>query len=341
MGALSIKTHAQSKDNSPINVQIVTDEADAVIAILGKKSSGEAITDANWQKLFTSEGYVRLKKREESFKHSFTDDDFKSFVLSASLYAKFDDIKETLKQWGKTDVQASAQKSLNYLPAGAKIQAKIYPVIKPKKNSFVFETTTDPAIFLYIDPAKSRNEFENTLAHELHHIGYASSCEAENNAALASLPKRPHTVVDWVGAFGEGFAMLAAAGNPYTHPHKYSSSQDRDRWDRDVANFDENLKSVEKFFIAILDSTIADKDIDSVAMEFMGIQGPWYTVGWKMAVVIEKTFGKQRLIDCICDHRELLPTYNEAVIINNNLNRERLPMWSDRLINAIKNQKAK
>lgn len=341
IGSLSINTSAQNKDKSPVNVQIVSDEAEAVISILSKKASNEAITDADWQKLFSSEGFVRLKKREESFKHQYTEESFKTFVLSASLFARRDELAATLEQWIKADVEGAAQKALYYLPANAKIKAKIYPVIKPGKNSFVFETKTDPAIFLYVNPAESKDKFENTLAHELHHIGYATSCEESQNAELKALPARTQRAVEWVGAFGEGFAMLAAAGGPYTHPHKYSSSEDHARWDSDMTNFDANLKAVDKFFVAILDSTIADKDIDSVGMEFMGIQGPWYTVGYKMAVLIERTFGKQRLIDCICDIRELLPTYNEAVIITNNLNHNRLPMWSDRVINAIQNQKAK
>ena len=334
-------TYAQKQNKSPVNVQIVPDEAEAVLAILAKKSSGEEITDADWQKLFNSEGYTRLKKREEFYKHSYTEDNFKTFVLSASLFAKRDELAETLKQWVKADVEASAQKALYYLPAHAKIKAKIYPVIKPGKNSFVFEMKSDPAIFLYINPAESKDKFENTLAHELHHIGYAVSCEAEHSTEIAALPARTQKVVEWIGAFGEGFAMLAAAGGPYTHPHKYSSSEDHSRWDRDVDNFNENLLSVDKFFNAILDGTLAEKDIDSVGMEFMGIQGPWYTVGWKMAVLIEKTFGRQKLIECISDQRELLPTYNEAVIISNNVNHNALPMWSDKILNAIRNQKTK
>ena len=59
-------------------------------------------------------------------------------------------------------------------PTEAYIHAKVFPVIKPITNSFVFETTTDPAIFLYLDPEESAAKFENTVAHELHHIGYAS-----------------------------------------------------------------------------------------------------------------------------------------------------------------------
>ena len=337
VGIIPAKMHAQSANTSTVNVKIVTDEADAALAITSKKLSGETITQADWQKLFESEGYTRLKKREAAFKHSFTDDEFKTFVLSNSLLSKQDEIALTLAKWKKADILASAQKSLQYLPTGAKIKATIYPMIKPRKNSFVFETGTDPAIFIYIDPSTSKAEFENTLAHELHHIGYASSCEGERKAEIAKLPKETQKVVEWVGAFGEGFAMLAAAGGPNTHPHQYSSSEDRNRWDKDVANFNDNLKAVDSFFASILNNSLDEKAIDSVGFDFMGVQGPWYTVGWKMAVVIEKTLGKQRLIDCICDQRLLLSTYNEAAILYNNTRNEHLATWSEKVIKPINN----
>ena len=41
-------------------------------------------------------------------------------------------------------------------------------MVKPKTNSFVFETTSNPAIFLYLDPEESQSEFENIVAHESH-----------------------------------------------------------------------------------------------------------------------------------------------------------------------------
>ena len=45
-------------------------------------------------------------------------------------------------------------------------------------------------------------------------------------------------------------------------------------------------------------------------MSFFGNPGPWYTVGWRMTVTIERRYGRPRLIDCIAEDRLLLPTYN-------------------------------
>jgi hypothetical protein len=52
-------------------------------------------------------------------------------------------------------------------------------------------------------------------------------------------------VLNWIGGFGEGFAMLAAAGGPDVHPHAVSASDERARWDKDVANFNDDLKNVQ------------------------------------------------------------------------------------------------
>jgi hypothetical protein len=328
--------HAQNTMPAAVNVQLVTDEADAVLTILAKRNAQQPIGEADWLRVFSSEGYLRLKRREKSMKRAFEDADFKTFVLSGQTVERAHALEETLARWKSADIGGAARLALAYLPKDAHIKAKIYPVIKPQKNSFVFEVKTDAAIFLYLDPTVSREKFENTLAHELHHIGYGSSCPSAQTASeISRLPKNTQTVIEVIGAFGEGFAMLAAAGGPDIHPHAVSSAEDRARWDRDVANFNNDLGKVEKFFFDILDHRLTDEETENTGALFFGVQGPWYTVGWKMSVVIEKTYGRQKLIECICDQRKMLATYNEAAAKFNRQSRQPLALWSERLITAI------
>jgi len=319
-------------------VKIIADEADAVLAILAKKKANQSLTDQDWQHLFGSEGYVRLKKRETAMRRSFTDEDFKTFVLSDALAARAPALRETLARWKTANADRSARLALAYLPKQATIQAKIYPVIKPKDNSFVFELSTDPAIFLFLDPAMSKEKFENYLAHELHHVGYGTACpNKETTDAIARLPENTRTVIKYLGAFGEGFAMLAAAGGPGVHPHSVSSAVDRARWDRDVANFDNDLRTVEKFFLDVLANRLSEEQINATVGTFFGEQGAWYTVGWKMCVVIEKAFGRRTLIEVMCDQRKLLPAYNRAAARFNRNARKPLPLWSTSLIATVNN----
>jgi hypothetical protein len=67
------------------------------------------------------------------------------------------------------------------------------------------------------------------------------------------------------------------------------------------------------------------------AISVFGVQGPWYTVGWRMSVAIERAFGRARLIDCIADNRLLLPTFNETV----RASQLALSIWPDSLASAF------
>jgi hypothetical protein len=312
------------------------DEAEAVLAILAKRKAQQPVTDADWRRVFASEGYARLKQRETSMKRSFEDADFKTFVLSEQLAERAPALADTLQRWKRADITRAARRALAYLPPKARLRAKIYPVIKPRENSFVFDTSTDPAIFLYLDPAVSLLKLENTLAHELHHIGYAGSCPSRETAKeIARLSPGQQAALTWVGAFGEGFAMLAAAGGAGFHPHAVSNAADRERWDKDVANFNDDLKRVEKFLLDVLDNRLTDEEVQKTAFSFFGVQGPWYTVGWKMSVVIEETYGRARLVKCICDQRKLLETYNRAAATYNRRTRQQLALWSPSLVNRL------
>ncbi len=98
--------------------------------------------------------------------------------------------------------------------------------------------------------------------------------------------------------------MLAAAGSPDVHPHANSKPEDKVRWDHDMASFNRDLKQVEAFFLDILNGKLKTEDEQNkIGMEFFGVQGPWYTVGYKMGVMVEKRFGREALIQ----HHEQLP----------------------------------
>ena len=318
---------------SRVALKIDTSEADAVLAILSEASSGKEAPEEAWRRLFSSEPYIRLKKREEAFHVGFTDADFRKFVLSPELAGKRGALEATLAKWKSADLDAAAARALAYLPAAAVIRASVYPVIKPKTNSFVFETATNPAIFLFLDPEVPAAKFENTVAHELHHIGFASVKPPGETS-----PKTPDmaAAMKWLGAFGEGFAMLAAAGSPDVHPHATSKASDRERWDRDMENFNRDLRAVDAFFLDVLDGKLGSSDkVDEAGMQFFGVQGPWYTVGYRMAVVIERHDGRAALIECMADPRKLLATYDRDAADLNGRGGEKLALWSPRLLEML------
>lgn len=323
-----------------LNVKLITDEPEAVLSILSKRKAAQQISEDDWRRLFQSEGYVRLKRRELGMGRSFEDADFKAFVLSDSLLERAPALAQTLKEWKEADMTGAARLALAYLPKGARISAKIYPEIKPRENSFVYDIDTDPAIFLYLDSKMTKGQFANHVAHEMHHIGYGTTCTNRRAADEASrLQKNTQAVLTWLGAFGEGFAVLAAAGGPDVHPHATSPAEERARWDADVANFNDDLKKVETFFLDTLEGRLTGDDVEKTARTFYGEQGPWYTVGWRMAVLIEKTYGRPELIECMCDVRKLLPTYNRAAAKHNRRSANKLALWSEPLVKRVESSK--
>jgi hypothetical protein len=327
---------AVAADDSRVLFNLNTSEPDAVLAILQKQARSEVVADADWQRLFTCEPYVRLKKREASMSREFTDDDFRRFVLSDDLARRASDLQRTLDAWKKADLRAAASRILPYLPANARVKASVYPVIKPKSNSFVFETDSNPAIFLYLDPDQSPSEFENIVAHESHHIGY-SDANKQYEERIKALPQNAQKAAEWMGAFGEGLAVLAAAGSTDVHPMRDFKPDQRVRWDQDMKFVDQQLIELNQFFLDVVNGSYANLEAaDHVASTFFGYRGPWYTVGYEMGSLIEKRFGRAVLVECMANPRKLLAKYNEAATQQNAAGKEaKLPLWSPGLLKAV------
>ncbi|HWB41148.1 MAG TPA: DUF5700 domain-containing putative Zn-dependent protease [Gemmatimonadales bacterium] len=313
---------------APPDLVIVTDEAEAALEILERRGAGRPVEEETWRRLFATEGYRRLQAREAAMGRAFDDSSFRQFLLSDTLPARASALRAALQAWRRADLGAARANALAYLPDGARIRARIYLLIKPKTNSFVFEPDTDPAIMLYLDPTRTRAQLENTIAHELHHIGYAGVCSRPDSSADPAVTEAR----GWLGAFGEGVAMLAAAGGPGAHPHAVSPVEDRERWDRDLANSAADLARVEAFLLDILDRRVTDADsIGRAGMAFFGVQGPWYTVGWLMASTVERDAGRRALVETLCDPVRLLRRYDSAARARPP-GEPALPLWSETLL---------
>lgn len=216
------------------------------------------------------------------------------------------------------------------MPAGSELRAAVYPEIKAVHNSFVYDLAHDPGIFLFLDPSVPATQFAYTVAHELHHVGFAQNCPTPGVAhEIAQLPPALHRFHDWLRGFGEGFAVLAGAGGPDVDPATVVGGDAAGEWHDESATFPPRMRELAAFFHAILSGELGEDAARERGMSFFGNQGAWYTVGWRMSVTIERRFGRPRLIGCIADDRRLLATYNEAAAAAS------LPRWDDDLANAF------
>jgi Putative zinc dependent peptidase (DUF5700) len=182
---------------------------------------------------------------------------------------------------------------------------------------------------MYLDPAVGPAKLENTLAHELHHVGIAGCPKPPDFDRLSAAQK---TAFEDLGAFGEGLAVLAAAGGPDVHPHATDDSSAWLVWERDVASFNTDLRRLEAFFRDLLAGRLTEDEANRKLFSFIdaeGVpQGPFYTVGWKMAAMVERARGRDALVKLLCDPRALLAAYNELAAAHPRNDGEGLATWS-------------
>jgi hypothetical protein len=286
-----------------------------------------------WGRLKATEEYRRLGEREESFHRSISDTAFYQWLTADSTIARAPALKRTLNTWMASDIAGAVKRSAAYLPRGTPIRAALYFMIKPHPNTFVYDTEHNPTIFVSVDSSVDAAQFENEIAHELHHIGISAACPAVTTKG----PQTPmDTVVHWMSAFGEGWAMLAAAGGPDVNPHWESDSADRARWDRDYAHVGDGMKQLSSFFDAVLTRKVSNPDsVQAHAMSFFGIQGPWYTVGYLMARTVAVTDGREKLVSVICSPPKLLLSYQEAAK-SANRSGANLPLWPENFVDQLR-----
>jgi hypothetical protein len=331
---------SQSPASSPriveaVNLQLLSEEADAVLALMSLQRAGKPVGEADWEHVFATEPYKELKLREAEAGVPFTDAGFRGFCLSSQLTARFGALKQALHLCRALDLPALGRRTLDYLPDGAYIRAAVFPVIKPLRNSFVYGPASKARVFVYLDPCATVAQLENVIAHELHHIGLFPF-ELVRRECCSSMPMTVQSALASMGWFREGFAMLSAAGGPGTHPHACGTERDRERWDRDVANFARDRQSIEEFLMAVLRGNLEGAAMERAGEALLGVQGPWYTVGWKMAAAVEQRFGRRSLVECMMDPRLLLLRYNAGIANGREgAHASELPQWRPELMVAL------
>jgi hypothetical protein len=84
-------------------------------------------------------------------------------------------------------------------------------------------------------------------------------------------------------------------------------------WDLGAERFADNLEELNQFF---LDTVRGDLLNDAVAHEgrifFGNGDGPWYTVGYRMALTIERKFGRTALVATLADPRQFVSKTTEV-----------------------------
>lgn len=303
-----------------------------VVMVFSEKPSG-CINDNDWDNLFASESYKILVERNKMLKINLTDTDFKDCVMKLLSEENLQRYKNVLQTVKSIDLQACAGRALKYLPVNATIFTTVHLVVLPQPNYFIYCTKTTSAVFISLSVGLPLDDIENILVHELHHIGFLS-IELQNNYYSGFATSHMYAL-RLLGYFREGIALLAAAGSAHNHPIPSSNPDLRLLWDNSINDSINAHKKIEDIFNEIFKGNITHEELDAKSLSFCHILGPWYTLGWLMAVTVECQFGINKLNECMQDLRLLLLYYNYAVELNSVHFNSKYPLWSTDLLKHL------
>lgn len=326
------------ESSARLDLALEPDQARAVLAILTARAAGQAVPDSLWERLHAAEGYRRAMERERGMNELFgvdrgiDDHSFREWALSDAALEDLAGRQDALAAWETVDLEGAGARALAYLPSRARLKGTIYPLVRQQQNSFIWEAgTDDPAIFMYVEPGRGADELEHILAHELHHIGGAGACpDAPSPVTPEGAEARR-----WLTGFGEGIAVLAAAGGPDGDTHPHDPQDARDAWAARLDSLHQDMAELEEFFTAILDGRLTGDDAGRRGMTFLSRPGSpqaaFYTVGWHMAATIERERGRESVIAAVCDPVRLLLDYQNVALDA----QDGLPTWSPGFIQRI------
>lgn len=91
--------------NLAVQLVLDTSEADGALRILHKQRVHETVIPDDWQRVFATTPYQWLKARETAMGRAFSDEEFKTFLLSPEAASKEQDWQETLVEMKRADMQ--------------------------------------------------------------------------------------------------------------------------------------------------------------------------------------------------------------------------------------------
>lgn len=309
-------------------VQLTVDaaQAEAALSVAECWNTRKPVLDRHWMDLLTSEGHRLWKRRMQTVGQPVDDAEYARFLFSSKVGEQREEFRAALREWRSAHWEQAALRALDWLPENAKIVARVFIVLSPTATSFYHSEAENAAVFFALDAALSEPQRENLMVHELHHVGYFGL--RGHQRAAPALPAI-QSAAEWTAAFAEGLAMLAAAGGAGVHPHAASTAETRARWDRDIAHFAQDLRAIEQFLFDVVNRRLTAEAELKAGNALLGVQGPWYTVGWMMGSIVEREFGRQALLDCMAEGSRLMARYNQAAADHG------LTLWSSELIAAL------
>ncbi len=339
LGPLSDSAAQPARD---VDVRLDARQARGTLDLLTVRQSGQTVNRQQWDRVFETEAYRRLLARETGIDkllgidRGYSDESFLEWAESDEALEGLEARERTLTSWMSVDANEAGRKAMKYLPAHVALKATVYLIVRKQTNSFVWDLPHNPAIFLWVGPDLSASEMATTLAHELHHVGLSDACQRDDRETEGPVA----TARGWLSGFGEGLAVLAAAGGPDEPTHPAEQTELLASWNARQDSLEIDMRRVEAFLTDVATGKVEGEEAQQRGMAFVNTdtvpQGAFYTLGWFMGATIERGLGREAVIEATCDHGLLLDRYQQAARKANARGpAKRLPLWSEDVLTLL------
>ncbi len=236
---------------------------------------------------------------------------WKKFLKNPAKYKKILESLKSLNLRSKAMLKAG-----NYLPGKLKTNISLSVVLFG--HALAFSVNNSAAVDLLQIPLEKKGklipgELIDTIAHEIHHIGF----NYYSNKGMESVPNRE--LISLVG-------LLASEGIPTYYIDKPFLKLKRFRKRKDIlykriyldwiynrGRLDELYREAEE---DIMEGLRGNLSLKAIILKWdLGVKGPVYILGADMISVIDKYLGQEKVMEIIGDYRKLLSIYNLAAEI--------------------------
>ena len=264
-----------------------------------------------------------------------TPENIKRYITSAEFKAQTAAFQFSLREWRNAHHQLIEHRLDEYLPPEGQLPLTVVAVLAPGFTHAEFDTNSaSPQVFVPLLPSMLHMQVETYVGEQAYLLA----------SAITIKSLRPHydrmtgsvrLAVEYITEFRRGIALLAGIGGPGLHVCATCPRAERQQWDNDFVAFSADLRTLDKLLLA---TALAETDLEGQRsqLDSVGVV-PWQVVGYRMAVMIERHYGRKVVPNLLRDPRMLLELYNRAAVEDNAAGAvdKPLPLWSPELMRLL------
>lgn len=224
---------------------------------------------------------------------------FEAFSSALGRLEELTKLAEQVEQIGWQE-QATAR-ARRWLPNDADLSAEVCFLLDGYSGGYVLGRRIGMDLLQYDGRLK---QLEGVIAHELHHVGFASLLGRSDKARAEAMEAR------LAGLFiGEGSATALVYGRPQPGDEGY------EEWQQHERKMAEYFKLTRDYLARITEGAVRPEEFerDVPAMYLRGRWGVGYAVGAAMVTTVLRGLGKEALFDCMRRPETFVATYRLAV----------------------------